>query len=264
MSWWQALQPWEFSPLLCAVTVMAALLYWRHRSAATGAQRGAFWVGLVLVYGVSHTGFDYYAEHEFFMHRLQHLVLHHLAPFLLVLGPPSLFLQCGVRIDDGSAQGRTRGMVRNIMRTVCNPWLSAALFNLLVLFWLVPSVHFPAMLDWRLYRVMNFGMLVNGLLFWAAVLRGAAPGHAPLGVPRQILLMIAIVPAQIVMGALIFFAPHDLYPAYALCGRAFHGLTALQDQQIGGLILWIPGSMMSVAGILYVLQRSLRQPHTGV
>ena len=261
MSWRQALQPWEFSPVLCAVTALAALLYWRHRSAATGAQHAAFWSGLVLVYGVSHTGFDYYAEHEFFMHRLQHLVLHHLAPFLIVLGLPSIFFQSYVRTDDGAVQSRTSGMVRNLIRTVCNPWLSAASFNLLVLFWLVPSVHFPAMLDWRLYRVMNYGMLVNGLLFWAAVLRGAAPGHVPLGVLRQILLMIAVVPAQIVMGALIFFAPHDLYPAYALCGRIFHGLTALQDQQIGGLILWIPGSMMSVAGILYVMHRRFRQPH---
>lgn len=262
MSWWQALQPWEFSPLLCAVTAVAALLYVHHQSAATGAQRWAFWVGLLLVYGVSHTGLDYYAEHEFFMHRMQHLVLHHLAPFLLVLGLPSVLLQCGMRTDDRAARSRALGLLRNIIRAMCNPWLTTASFNLLVLFWLVPSVHFPAMLDWRLYRVMNLGMLVNGLLFWAAVLRGAAPGHAPLGVPRQILLMIAVVPAQIVMGALIFFAPHDLYPAYALCGRAFHGLTALQDQQIGGLILWIPGSMMSAAGILYVLQQRLRQPRT--
>jgi putative membrane protein len=53
---------------------------------------------------------------------------------------------------------------------------------------------------------------------------------------------------------LIFAVPHELYPIYSICGRAFE-LSPLADQQMGGLILWIPAAMMSVIGMLVVLQR---------
>jgi putative membrane protein len=65
-------------------------------------------------------------------------------------------------------------------------------------------------------------------------------------------MMLAVVPPQIVMGALLFFVAHPLYEVYALCGLIFPGLSQLEDQQLGGLLLWVHGAMMSVAGILLV------------
>lgn len=292
MHFWHALAPWEFSPALCIVVVLAALLYCRHASQGSVWHQLSFWVGLASLYIVSHTDFDYYAEHEFFVHRLQHLVLHHLGPFLIVLGIPGAVWRGAASFPASRAVDTVRATARSpatepashsgrhvhadratpairadavnaagsLLRWLCHPYLSAALFNLLVLFWLVPAVHFPAMLDWRLYRLMNASMLVNGLLFWAAVLQGAAPGWPQLRTGLRVGLMLAVIPAQIVIGALVFFAPRELYPVYTLCGRAFAGLSALEDQQIGGLILWIPGAMMSVVGILYVLQARLRTP----
>ncbi len=51
---------------------------------------------------------------------------------------------------------------------------------------------------------------------------------------------------QIIGGAMITFNPHDLYSFYDLCGRIYPDLGALYDQTVGGLIVWIPPSMMSV------------------
>ena len=58
---------------------------------------------------------------------------------------------------------------------------------------------------------------------------------------------------QIALGALIAFAPRDLYPYYDLCGRLFPSIGALSDQHIGGIVIWIPPAMMSVIGLLLVL-----------
>jgi putative membrane protein len=242
------LTPWDGSPVVVLVTVGAAVWYLRRRRFVSVPLQWAFWSGLALSYIVLNTQFDYYAQHEFFMHRLQHLVLHHVGPFLLALGLPC-----------AAAAGWPRRLrpLQSFVHPLVHPYVTAALFNLLVLFWLIPAVHFPAMLDWRLYRLMNWGMFVNGLLFWRLVLRGAAPGYPQAGTTTRIVLMLAVIPAQIAIGALIFFAPIELYPIYTLCGRAFGGIDALQDQQIGGLILWVPGAMMSVPGILIVLQRRL-------
>ena len=60
------------------------------------------------------------------------------------------------------------------------------------------------------------------------------------------------------IGALIFFTPRELYPIYSICGRAFTWISPIRDQQIGGLLLWIPGSMMSVFGALIALRHWMR------
>lgn len=243
--WWWLL-PWDFSPVILAATLLGAAWYWRRSPGLSVWRRLSFWLGLASLYFALQSGLDYYAEHAFFVHRIQHLVLHHAGPFLVALGLPT------ATFDRWSHASRW-------LRLVAHPWLTAALFNGLVLFWLLPAVHFPAMLDWRLYRLMNWGMAINGLMFWTLVLRGAAPGWR-VGDGRRIVLMLAVVPMQIAAGALIFLAKNDLYPNYALWGRAF-GMSALLDQQIGGLILWIPGAMMSVIGTLLVAYPRLRERH---
>lgn len=245
--WWWLL-PWDWSPTVSALTIASALWYWRRGAALALRQRLCFWAGLLALYLALQSGIDYYADHAFFVHRLQHLLLHHIGPFLLALGLPPVAL---------ARWQAYAGWPRRLAR----PWLTALLFNGLVLFWLLPAVHFPAMLDWRLYRVMNWSIAINGVLFWIAVLRGAAPG-CRVGPGQRLALMLAVVPVQIASGALIFLSSRDLYPVYTLCGRAF-GLSALQDQQLGGLLLWVPGAMMSVAGVLLVARSLLREQRAG-
>jgi putative membrane protein len=86
--------------------------------------------------------------------------------------------------------------------------------------------------------------------------RPAPPARLAPG--RRILVVIAAIPPQIMLGAFIFFTPRELYPIYSICGRAFTWITPMRDQQIGGLLLWIPGSMMSVIGALIALRHWLR------
>jgi len=50
----------------------------------------------------------------------------------------------------------------------------------------------------------------------------------------------------------------ELYPISSICGRAFTWITPMRDQQVGGLLLWIPASMMSVIGALIALRHWLR------
>jgi putative membrane protein len=123
---------------------------------------------------------------------------------------------------------------------------------------LLSPIHFVAMLDWRLYRVMNWSMVLDGLMFWWLVLDSRPAPPARLAPGRRILIVIAAIPPQIVLGAFIFFTPRELYSVYSICGRAFTWLSPMRDQQIGGLLLWIPGSMMSVVGALIALRHWMR------
>lgn len=253
--------PWEGSLTVVVATGIAAILFFR--GCAIGKpqlrQKIYFWTGLASLYFVSHTQFDYYSEHQFFIHRLQHLVLHHLGPFLIVLSHPLSILLSGMSVKGRqwwslAAQWKPLRYLANIS---CNPVVAVTLFCGLIGFWLLPSIHFTAMIDWRLYRLMNWTMLINGLMFWALVLNSRPIFSTHLSPGIRIAMMFAVVPPQIVLGALIFFASRELYPIYTICGRAIGGLSAIGDQQVGGIILWIHGAMMSVAGILIVVSKEV-------
>ena len=62
---------------------------------------------------------------------------------------------------------------------------------------------------------------------------------------------------QMVAGAVIAFTERDLYPLFDLCGRAIE-MSALTDQMIGGLTLWIPAAMTEVIGLLVALRTLMR------
>lgn len=251
-----ALVPWEPSFVLAFTAIAILTLYVRgcqHIPVALW-QKILFGLGFAVLYAATLTQFDYYAEHEFFMHRLQHTLLHHIGPILIILSEPAAPLTAG-------SPRRLRIYLRKVsharvMRILMNPAVVTSLFVGLIYFWLIPDVHFIAMLDWRLYRIMNWGMILNGLMFWGLAL-GPSYRLPPLSTGGRIAIMLTVLPPQIIIGAVIFYASQDLYPLYTLCGRAFGGVSAMADQQIGGLILWIMGSMMSVVGILIVAFREL-------
>ncbi|MDE2304843.1 MAG: cytochrome c oxidase assembly protein [Gammaproteobacteria bacterium] len=274
MSWLAWLAPWEFSPTVIVTIGLAAGLYLRGQMRIRcGFWRPfAFWVGLALVYAALHTRLDYYAEREFFVHRLQHLLLHHLGPFLIMLSSPGPVMRAGLPLAWRTRLWRralAQPALRLALDLLLNPWVASILFFGIIYFWLWPSLHFIAMLDWRLYRVMNWSVTIDGLLFWWLVLDRRPKPPARLAPGVRILISLIVALPQILVGAYVTFTRHDLYPLYDLCGRAFPSISAMRSQRIGGLILWIPSAMMSVIGALVALRHWIslssrgRLPRTG-
>jgi putative membrane protein len=231
---WSWLIPWDPSFFAAFALAAAALLYARYGRAASAWRKACFWAGLLCAYAALLTRLDYYAAHEFFMGRIQEALLQHTAPFLIALSVPAFAKRRGPPLPG-------------------YPLAAALAFNGALVLWLIPGIHFYAMLDWRLNRLMNWSMLLSGLLFWHFSFNEA---RSP---ALRCAAMLAVIPAQVAAGALLAFAPHPLYPVYEVCGRAFGGISALQDQQIGGLILWLHGPMMSALGILIVAVRAQRR-----
>jgi putative membrane protein len=263
------LTPWEFSPTVLVCCLGAAILYWRGmRQRRRAGQSTAFWrtlsffVGLLLIYAVMQTYFDYLSQHMFWVHRLQHLVLHHLGPFLIVLATPHEILGRGI-----PTRWRRQFLlplwnslpVRGTYRFLQNPVVAPLLFVGLIYLWLIPSVHFDAMLSETRYKLMNWSMLLDGLLFWWLIVDPRMPHeHRTLRYPVRILILWAVMVLQIILGAYIALSDHVLYDVYNVCGRAWP-ISPITDQTIGGLATWIPAAMMSVIGILLVIRLWMRQ-----
>ena len=66
------------------------------------------------------------------------------------------------------------------------------------------------------------------------------------------LLIIAVEPLQMVLGAILSLSNTDYYPVYQICGRVLD-ITGISDQHYGGLIIWLPGTLTSFAAFIVVL-----------
>jgi len=254
--------PWEFSPAFLLLFGVSSILFLRgvkvHR--VTRTRQWLFWFGMVVLYLTMHTRVDYYAERLFFAHRLQHLVLHHLAPLFIMAAYPGQVLRAGLPLP-------ARAWLRNVRATTPGRLLERLLthkilvplaFVVLVLGWLIPTVQFYSMLDWRLYRLMNWSVVVSGFLYWNLILdRRPCPPAAMRPGYRILSPVITMVP-QMVTGAVITFTQRDLYPIFDLCGRAIPGLSAQTDQAIGGLTMWVLAGFVEVFGLLYALATLMR------
>lgn len=210
-----------------------------------------YFLGVGLIYVVLQTRFEYMAQHMFFLNRAQHVVMHHLGPFLIALAWPGATIARGMpawllRL----ATARPVLFVRDVIQ---QPFLAAVLFVGLIALWLTPSVHFVAMIDPDLYRFMNWTMVVDGVFFWFLVLDPRPAPLAPTSHAVRIATSVLIMFPQIIIGAMIAFTNHDIYGFYDWCGRLYPSIGAIDDQIYGGLIAWIPAAMMSIAGMLLAL-----------
>lgn len=260
MSWIDLILPYDFSPVSVLAYGLALLLYigaLRHLPSTErpgGWQVTAFLIGLALCYTVMQTRFDYFAQYMFFMHRGQHLILHHLGPFLIALSNPMPALNYWFKRLPEATQ-RALSPLGAVYRVLQQPAIAGALFVGLIYFWLWPAVHFDAMLNRNLYWIMNWSMLLDGLLFWWLMLDPRRPeSSSALGYGRRILVLALVALPQLVLGAIIVFSHKPLYDVYDVCGRAWP-LAAETDQLMGGILTWIPPAMMSIIGILIILRR---------
>ncbi|HET6432230.1 cytochrome c oxidase assembly protein [Dyella sp.] len=260
------LVPWEFSWLFLATFVLACVLYVRgaSRLRVSRGRQLSFWTGMVMIYVSLHTYFDYYAEHEFFMHRIQQVLLHHLAPLLIIACYPGTVLRAGLSLP-------LRVRLRALQRTWPARWASAVLLNpaiatltfvAFILVWLIPHMQTLAMLDWRIYRFMNWSMVVSGFIYWWLVLdhRPRPPGRMTPGL-RVLSPAITMTP-QILAGAIVTFSKTDLYPIFEICGRAFT-FNVLTGQLVGGVIMWVPAAIIESIGGLLALRQWLRLSRSG-
>ncbi|WP_152048395.1 cytochrome c oxidase assembly protein [Aureimonas psammosilenae] len=132
---------------------------------------------------------------------------------------------------------------------------SGAVLPLLVLFqvvalwfWHAPAPYAAALSDDLIYWTMEASLLGSAVLLWRHLL---SPGTPPLKTALAHLVVIALMG---LLGALITFAPVPLYAAHFLTTEPF-GLSALEDQQLAGLLMWVPGMLPNLVAALVCVRR---------
>jgi putative membrane protein len=252
--------------LLQLIVVASALLYvrgvamlWRHAGRGRGIRTGQavrFAMGWIALAAALLSPIDEIADRSFAAHMVQHELLMVVAAPLLVLGRPLEAWAWALP----SAWVRAFANVGR-MRLLARPWaaitdpLGAWIFHAAALWlWHLPVLFTAALADERLHVLQHACFFGSALAFWWAVFgRGA---HGPDG--ASIASLFTTMLHTSALGALLTFAPAPWYDAYA--SATPWGLTPLEDQQLGGLVMWVPAGFAYVAAGLAIVAAWLRQP----
>ena len=254
-AWRVVLTAWDWEPSVvigcCALVVgYLAALRFRYSPLIPRFVAGVLILGLALVSPIDKLG-DMYL---FSVHMVQHLLLVLIVPPLLILGLPA---------------GRWRRWLRwpiidRAERVLGQPLVAWGLAVGTLWLWHLPALYEAALEHEAIHIGQHLTFLVTATIFWWPVLTPVAERR--LAAAPTLLYLLAGAAANTLLGILLTFAPAGLYPAYRrpvdLLGllpliRQEWGLTPTADQQLGGLIMWVPGGLVFLGVVLATLIRWL-------
>jgi putative membrane protein len=221
----------------------------RRRPYRTRRSRGlhrrhalAFYAGLVMLAFALVSPLDALAGTLFSAHMIQHLVLLIVSSALLVYGRPVLpvVLALPRSVRRGVNSLRSSRVIEAAARVVTNPLVAWALGAAVLWAWHLPSLYEAALTNELVHALEHAMFLATGVLFWAVVL---APERAH---GARIAFVFATALSSAALGAILTFSSTALYEVHG-AGAHLWGLTPLQDQQLAGVIMWIP------AGFVYLV-----------
>ncbi|RUW97994.1 MAG: cytochrome c oxidase assembly protein [Mesorhizobium sp.] len=246
---------WTFDPWIVTPLAVLAILFglgvtrlaWRtRRPGATLISALLYAGGLLTLAGSLVSPLHWLGEHLFTFHMIEHEVVMAVSAPLIVFARPAGILLWGL-------PRRARHMAAAAMRSplLRRPWdwcTSAAnatiLHGVAIWAWHVPILFDTAVTDATLHRLQHLSFLATAILFWWAMVwrsdHGVAAWH----------LFVTMIHTS-VLGALMALAPRVLYVAQTQTAMAW-GLTPLEDQQLAGMIMWVPAGTI-YAGVAMVM-----------
>ena len=224
---------WDLHPsVLIGLALLGGLYVYLGGLKAPRRNVAAFAAALAVLFvclnGPLHNLSDAYL---FSAHMVQHLALMLLFPPLLLYGTPPAVVERVLR----------PASVRRIAVWATRPLVAGAIFTVPIVAWHFPRAYNAALVHHDLHIVQHLVFLATAVVMWWPVLSPLPALRAPQ--PVQLIYLFLLGIPMSVVGALITLADGVLYPFYETAPRVW-GLSPLADQQIGGLIMWVPGGLI--------------------
>jgi putative membrane protein len=234
--------------LILSNLALISLFYYRgwKRKAQKEWRPILFFVGaIVSVMAALLPPIDLLSEELLSVHMVQHLLLMIVAAPLFVFSYSDFFIRMGF-----SDQGRRllwktqRGLTGHGLNRFTRPLLIAGLYALILWIWHLPRLYESALENRWVHNVQHLAFFISSYFFWKVLLRRI--GQPALNPAAGILYLFVTSLHSSALGVLMAISPRIWYSFYEHT-TGVHGLTALEDQQLAGYIMWMP------AGISYVL-----------
>ncbi len=176
-------------------------------------------------------------------HMSQHMMLLAVAPPLLLLARP---MPQYLRALPGAPRRLVGPPLGRLYRVSAAAPVSAFIVHgLAIWFWHLPLPYQLAIEHPLLHDAVHFLFFSSGLWFWWSLIAPGRLGHGGFGLATVLAVLTMMHTGM--LGALLTFAPQLLYPEHP---AGFGGFDQLSDQQLAGLLMWVPGGLIYAAAAL--------------
>jgi putative membrane protein len=255
---------WSYDPwLLTPLYIVGIGFYvgtqrvWHAAGFARGvrlAQVAAFWTGwLVLALAIT-SPLHWLGERLFSAHMIEHELMMVVAAPLMAYARINGALLWSLPRGWRPVAGRlvTTGIIAACWRTITHPVTATTLHGLALWLWHAPPLYRLVLENGAIHRLQHVSFFVTALLFWWVLFYGRGTGrntHIRDGVSLACLFVTVLHSG--LLGALLTLSPRLWFPQQGLLAAEF-GLTPLEDQQLAGLLMWIPmGTLYTCAGLFF-------------
>jgi cytochrome c oxidase assembly factor CtaG len=246
---------WGLEPLSIAGLALSAFLYarglrrlWRDAGTGRGVRRweaASYAAGWLALFVALVSPLHPWGAVLFSAHMTQHEILMLVAAPLLVLGRPLVVFLKALPPSTAAALARLSNTPtwRRTWHLLSNALVAWLIHAVVLWVWHIPALFQATLTSDAVHALQHTSFLASALLFWWAVMdhRRSAMGYG-----AALLFLFTTALHSGLLGILLTFARAVWYPAYSQTTASW-GLTPLQDQQLGGLIMWIP------AGVVYIV-----------
>lgn len=246
---------WTFDLWITAPLLLAAALYatgigrlWRRAGTGRGIhawQASCYTTGWLILVLALVSPIHRWGAALFAIHMIEHELVMAAAAPLLVLGRPGVAFAWA--LPSGLRRGLPLLLRRSGLRTawtaLTRPLTATVIQGIAIWVWHAPALFDTAVANIMLHRLQHVSFLVTGLLFWWALVRRRNSGAAAAYVSATML-------HTSILGAIIALAPQILYRLQTQRAAEW-GITPLHDQQLAGLIMWIPAGFVYAGTALF-------------
>ena len=233
-----------------AVYVRGLLRLWGRAGAGRGLARlqvGFFAAGIATAAALLVTPFETLAGRALWAHMIQHCGLMLVAAPLIVLSRPGLALLWALPPGGRAGLGRLgAGPAGGVWRSITGPLGGWTIYFAVLWVWHVPALHEAALASEVVHTVQHIAFVAASVLLWTALTE--RPGAAAL------VAVFATLAHSVALSALLTVSDRPWYPAYP----GAWDIAGLEDQQLAGLIMWVPGCLPLVGAAAWVLLGTLR------
>jgi cytochrome c oxidase assembly factor CtaG len=256
------LAPWITTPLVLSAglfTIGWVRLRARSTNTARRLRRQAtlFGLGWTVLAAALVSPLHQAGERSFSAHMLEHeLLMLAAAPLLVLAEPLTVMLWAFPSKGRRALGGFTRSLrLAALHRRLTEPVLATLLQAAALWLWHAPSLFDRALQSDGWHVAQHLSFLASALLFWNAVLTRRSRN---LGVAALCLFATSVVSGA--LGAMMAFSESPWYLPYSQLGMTPLGLSPSEDQQLAGLLMWIPGGAVHAAAALAAIGSALKTP----
>jgi len=260
---------WEWDLTVITGLVLAAVLYWRGWRVLRRQTRGraglqpwrawSFGAGLFSIALALLSPIGSYGHLFFFLHMTQHVLLIIFgAPFVL-LGAPLVPIMLGLPRSVRGAVGyvfSAKLPFRMLLHLLTTPLVAMVIFLLIIGMWHVPRYYDAAQGNSIVHYLEHIMFLGGALLYWWPVIHPSG-GKRRLGYGPALGYLLPSLVQGMIIGAILTFAKEPLYETYKAVPRVW-SLSALADQQLAGIIMWLVGGFLYLIPVFVLLSQFIK------